>query len=76
MGLVCLVEQADSGTEHGLKEISVERLGAEIQRGAAFDRLWLQGMISHHQGAIEMADTELAKGIDPASRTMAAPIGT
>lgn len=25
-------------------------------RGAAFDRLWLQGMIAHHQGAVEMAE--------------------
>jgi uncharacterized protein (DUF305 family) len=25
-------------------------------RGAEFDRLFLEGMIKHHQGAIEMAD--------------------
>ena len=31
-------------------------------RGADFDTLWLQSMISHHQGAIEMAKTEIADG--------------
>ena len=30
--------------------------------GTAFDRLFLQQMIVHHQGALEMADTELAHG--------------
>ena len=30
--------------------------------GPAFDTLWLQSMIGHHQGAIEMANTEIAKG--------------
>jgi len=31
-------------------------------RGADFDALWLQSMISHHQGAIAMAKTEIADG--------------
>jgi uncharacterized protein (DUF305 family) len=30
--------------------------------GAEFDRLWLQSMISHHQGAVEMAKAEVANG--------------
>ena len=30
--------------------------------GPAFDTLWLQSMIGHHQGAIDMANTEIAKG--------------
>jgi uncharacterized protein (DUF305 family) len=30
--------------------------------GAEFDTLWLQSMISHHQGAIEMAKAEVATG--------------
>lgn len=34
----------------------------ESLRGAEFDRLWLQSMISHHQGAIEMAKAEIANG--------------
>ena len=31
-------------------------------QGAEFDKLWLESMISHHQGAIEMAKAELANG--------------
>lgn len=31
-------------------------------RGAEFDRLWLESMISHHQGAVEMANAEIANG--------------
>jgi len=31
-------------------------------KGADFDTLWLQSMISHHQGAIEMAKIEIADG--------------
>jgi uncharacterized protein (DUF305 family) len=30
--------------------------------GAEFDKLWLESMISHHQGAIEMAKAEIANG--------------
>jgi uncharacterized protein (DUF305 family) len=31
-------------------------------RGPEFDTLWLQAMIGHHQGAIDMAKAEIAKG--------------
>lgn len=31
-------------------------------KGAEFDRLWLQSMIGHHEGAIEMAGPEVSKG--------------
>jgi uncharacterized protein (DUF305 family) len=34
----------------------------ESLKGPEFDTLWLQAMIGHHQGAIEMAKTEIAKG--------------
>jgi uncharacterized protein (DUF305 family) len=30
--------------------------------GATFDQMWLTGMIAHHEGAVEMADTEIANG--------------
>lgn len=48
----------------------------ENARGQAFDTLWLQGMITHHQGAITMADQELAGGVNPESRTLATQIKT
>jgi uncharacterized protein (DUF305 family) len=34
----------------------------ESLRGPEFDRLWLQSMISHHQGAVAMAKSEIADG--------------
>ncbi len=34
-------------------------------RGAEFDRMWLQMMISHHQGAIQMAEQVKATSTDP-----------
>jgi len=30
--------------------------------GATFDQMWLKGMIAHHEGAVEMANTEIANG--------------
>ena len=45
-------------------------------KGAEFDTLWLQSMISHHQGAIEMANTEIAKGESADMITMAKNIVT
>lgn len=34
----------------------------ESLKGVEFDRLWLESMIGHHQGAIEMAKAEIANG--------------
>jgi uncharacterized protein (DUF305 family) len=34
----------------------------EAVKGAEFDKMWLDMMIKHHQGAIDMAKTELSKG--------------
>ncbi len=39
--------------------------------GPDFDKLWLQSMISHHQGAVEMANTEVSKGNNPDAIAMA-----
>ncbi len=44
--------------------------------GADFDKLWLQSMISHHQGAIEMAKTEAADGTSPEMVSLAKSIVT
>ena len=40
-------------------------------QGADFDKLWLQSMISHHQGAIDMANTEISNGVNTDAVTMA-----
>jgi uncharacterized protein (DUF305 family) len=39
--------------------------------GAAFDDLWLRSMIIHHQGAVAMAEPEIARGEDPTAVRMA-----
>lgn len=45
-------------------------------QGVDFDRMFLPRMIRHHQGAIEMARTELAEGINPAARKLAKQVET
>ena len=44
--------------------------------GTDFDRLFLQQMIVHHQGALEMAGTELAQGSSAAALALAQSIKT
>jgi uncharacterized protein (DUF305 family) len=39
--------------------------------GAAFDRQFLTMMISHHQGALTMAATELRDGVNPGAKALA-----
>ncbi len=39
--------------------------------GPDFDKLWLRSMISHHQGAVDMANTEASKGNNPDAIAMA-----
>ncbi|RAU98442.1 DUF305 domain-containing protein [Mycolicibacter senuensis] len=40
-------------------------------RGPEFDKLWLQSMISHHRGAIEMAHNEIEHGQSPEAISIA-----
>ena len=42
--------------------------------GATFDRMWVTMMITHHQGAVAMAQTELADGENPDAQTLARSI--
>jgi uncharacterized protein (DUF305 family) len=44
--------------------------------GAAFDTMFLQMMIGHHQGAVTMSQTELADGENPDAKTLAQNIST
>ena len=48
----------------------------ESLNGAEFDKLWLESMISHHQGAIEMAKAELANGDNVDAKSLATNIVT
>ncbi|WP_406630642.1 DUF305 domain-containing protein [Amycolatopsis sp. WGS_07] len=43
----------------------------DAAKGPEFDRAWLDMMIKHHQGAVEMAKTELAQGADAGAKALA-----
>jgi uncharacterized protein (DUF305 family) len=62
-------ENPDSSTGHGDHGMAMQGMvdqatmtELESLNGAEFDTLWLESMISHHQGAIEMAKAEIANG--------------
>jgi uncharacterized protein (DUF305 family) len=46
----------------------------QASRGADFDRMFAEMMIDHHNGAIQMARDEQAKGSNPDGRALAAQI--
>ena len=48
----------------------------ESLKGPEFDTLWLQSMIGHHEGAIKMAQAELAGGANADAKTLAQQIVT
>jgi uncharacterized protein (DUF305 family) len=63
------------GMDHGsgmagmMSEEEMTRL--RQAEGDAFDRQWLSMMIAHHEGAVEMARTELADGADTEAKALA-----
>ncbi|ANZ40001.1 hypothetical protein BBK82_32110 [Lentzea guizhouensis] len=46
----------------------------EKASGAEFDKMWLEMMVEHHEGAVEMARTELEDGRDPEAKKLAQAI--
>jgi uncharacterized protein (DUF305 family) len=48
----------------------------ESLQGAEFDTLWLQSMMGHHEGAIKMAQTEIASGGNDDAKRLAQQIVT
>ena len=72
-------EESDSmgGMDHGSggMEMSEEDMSAlEAASGADFDRMWLQMMIEHHQGAVDMSETEGSDGQNPDAVALAEQI--
>lgn len=51
-----------------------EMTSLEDAAGAEFDEMFLTMMIQHHEGAVEMAETELDEGQDPEARELAQTI--
>lgn len=71
-------QDPEAGMHHGghdmampgmVDDATMKRL--ESLSGREFDTLWLQSMISHHQGAVEMAKAEIANGANPDAKTLA-----
>jgi len=46
----------------------------EKTKGSEFDKMWLEMMIKHHQGAVDMAKTELGKGASAEAKALAQKI--
>lgn len=46
----------------------------ESLRGAELDTLWLESMIAHHRGAVELAKAEIANGDNDAAKALAGEI--
>ena len=68
-------EGHDMGSMDGMvDEPTMARL--KTLRGAEFDTLWLQSMIGHHEGAIAMADTEIADGTNADAKALDTQIAT
>jgi uncharacterized protein (DUF305 family) len=69
----------DHGSGHGgasgpgmMSDKEMQQL--EKAKGAAFDRMWVQMMIKHHQGAVDMAQDELDKGGNADAKALAQQI--
>jgi uncharacterized protein (DUF305 family) len=60
----------------GMAGMLTESQMAELEaaNGTRFDRLFLKGMISHHRGAVEMAQTTATEGVDLQVAEMAADV--
>lgn len=76
-------ENPDSNSGHGghgntmqgmVDEATMTKL--KSLSGTEFDKLWLESMISHHQGAVEMAKAEMANGDNVDAKSLANNIVT
>lgn len=63
------------GMDHGEGMMSGDDMRQlESATGAAFDRMWVRLMIEHHEGAVAMSRTELARGASQEAKDLARKI--
>lgn len=46
----------------------------EQSKGQRFEKAWLEAMIAHHEGAIQIAKTEQVEGANPAAKRLAGEV--
>jgi uncharacterized protein (DUF305 family) len=61
------------GSDHGMMTDD-QMAQLEQATGADFDRMWLQMMIAHHEGALTMAGAQLEQGSDAEAKALAQKI--
>ncbi|SFB56768.1 Uncharacterized conserved protein, DUF305 family [Amycolatopsis marina] len=65
------------GMDHGeMPGMMTSEVMSELEQAkdADFDRLWLEMMIEHHNGAIEMSNTQLQQGVNAEAKELAQQI--
>lgn len=67
------MEDMDMGDMTGM--MTADQMNAlEAATGPTFQTMWLQMMVAHHEGAIEMAEVELEEGTNPDAIALATNI--
>jgi uncharacterized protein (DUF305 family) len=71
--------ESTGGMDHGGMSGEGMMTDEEMQQlegatGAEFDRMWVQMMIKHHQGAVDMAKTQLEQGSNAEAKDLAQKI--
>lgn len=66
----------DSGSADSMPGMMSDQAMSDLgaATGSTFDQMWLESMIAHHEGAVQMADTEIADGKDPDAIALAKSI--
>jgi uncharacterized protein (DUF305 family) len=61
--------------DHGMGMMTAEQMAAlDDASGDGFDRMFLELMIEHHEGAIAMSQTELSEGANEEAKELAEEI--
>jgi len=72
-------ELVGAGVEKGSLGVPEHMMGMdvdleELKTATPFDKAFIEMMVPHHKGAVEMAEVELARGADPELKTLAQEI--
>ncbi|OZM79975.1 DUF305 domain-containing protein [Pseudonocardia sp. MH-G8] len=71
-GMPGMTDPGMSGMDGMMTPEQMEQLQGAT--GAAFDRMFLEMMITHHEGAVRDSERELAEGVNPQAKELAAQI--